>query len=125
MPNLAPRRRSEASDLAHRVVGEVVVQKEATLKLAFLQVVDELFVFLRAERRRDQGLGFTTRKQRRAVRARQPSDVADDQSTSWPSSGFPVDLPDTTRPLLFSAHRPRHSWPAFPDWWCRAPRAAA
>src|SRR5713226_5920872 len=63
-------------NFAHGVVGEVVVQEEATLKLALFQVVDELLVFFRAERRRDQRLGFTTRKQRRSMRPRQPSDVA-------------------------------------------------
>ena len=59
---------------------EVVVQEEPTLKLALFQVVDELLVFFRTERRRDQGLGFTACKQRRAVCARQPADVAGDRA---------------------------------------------
>ena len=40
------------------------MQEEATLKLALFQIVDELLVFFRSERRRDQRLGFTPRKQR-------------------------------------------------------------
>ena len=78
MADLAARRRAEASDFAHGVVREVVVQQEATLELALFQVVDELLVFFRAECRRDQRLRFTACKQRRAVRARQPADFAGD-----------------------------------------------
>ena len=79
MADLAPSGRTHAAGLADRIGREVIVQQEALLVGAF-QRVDELLVFAGAERRDHQRLGLAAGEQRRAVRARQHADLAEDRA---------------------------------------------
>ena len=78
MANLTAGRGAEASDLADRVLREVVVQQKLSFDLALLEIVHELLVFFRAQRGRDHRLRLAARKESGAVRARQPADLAGD-----------------------------------------------
>src|SRR5690349_10830699 len=49
------------------------MQQETSFDFALFKVVDELLIFLGAERGRDERLGFTACEQRRAVYAWQPT----------------------------------------------------
>ena len=79
MSNLAPAGRTKATDFTHRVLREVVVEQETTLDFALLEVVHELLVFFGAERRGNERLGFTTRKQGRTMNAWQPTHFTGDR----------------------------------------------
>ena len=63
MSDLAATRAAKSSHFAHGVVGKVVVEHEAALKFAFLEIVHELLVVFRAQRRRNYRLCFAARKQ--------------------------------------------------------------
>src|SRR6185437_8838044 len=72
--DLAPLGRSHHAGLAYRERREVVMQHERLAPLA-LERVDDLRVAGCAERRDDQSLCLTAGEQRRAMRARQHSDL--------------------------------------------------
>ena len=52
------------------------MEKETALDLALLQIVNELLVLLRTQSCGDDGLRLAARKERRAMDARQPADLA-------------------------------------------------
>ena len=64
MSDLSAAWTAESSRLADRVRRKVIVEHETPLYFAFLQIVHELLVFLRPQRRSDHRLGFTAGKQR-------------------------------------------------------------
>src|SRR5215510_12592836 len=78
MPNLTAARGTETAHFTNGVLREIVVQQEATFDFAFLQVVDELLVFLRAESCRHKRLRLTACEQRRSVHAGQPANLSRD-----------------------------------------------
>src|SRR6185369_7249182 len=78
--DLAPARRTETSDLTDRVLREIVVQQETAFDFAFLEIVDELLVFLGAESRRNERLRLAAGEKRRAVYAWQPADFGCDRT---------------------------------------------
>src|ERR1700692_849847 len=59
------------------------MQQEAALDLALLDIVHELLVFFRAQRRGYQRLRLASRKECRAVGTRQPTTFAG----NWPNFG--------------------------------------
>src|SRR5882757_3243985 len=75
--DLAAAGRAEPAGLANGERREIVVQQEGFLVGAG-QRVDVLLVFAGAERGNDQRLSLAAGKQRRAVRARQDTDLGDD-----------------------------------------------
>jgi hypothetical protein len=77
--DLAPARRAEAADLAHRIGREVVVQHEVGARVG-VQRVDDLLVLAGAQRGDHQRLGLAAGEQRRAMRARQHADFGDDRA---------------------------------------------
>src|SRR6185312_11163194 len=59
---------------------EVVVEQEAALDLALLDIIHKLLVFFSTERGGYNRLGFTASEKSRAVNAWQPADFAADRA---------------------------------------------
>src|SRR5213083_2312329 len=77
--DLASARSAEPLDLARGEGGEVVVEHEVAVRIAF-EGFHLLLVVLCAQGRRHQGLGFAAREQRGAVGARQVADFRPDRA---------------------------------------------
>ena len=77
--DLASARSAEPLDLARGEGGEIVVEHEVAVRIAF-EGFHLLLVVLCAQSRRHQGLGFTAREQRGAVGARQVADFRPDRA---------------------------------------------
>ena len=94
MTDFAALGRAHAARFARGERGHVVVEHEAFMRF-FAEAVDDLFVLLRAERRRDEGLGFAAREEGGTVGARKNAladfDRTDRARVAAVDAGFAVE----------------------------------
>src|SRR5689334_10995588 len=88
MSNFSSAGRSEPANFADRILREVVMQHEPPFHFAFLQVVNELLVFLGAESGGDHRLRLAAREKCRAVDAREPTNFGSDWTNFGESSSI-------------------------------------
>src|SRR5580704_18693790 len=79
MTDFAASGRAQAADLADRIRGEIVMQKEALL-VGALQTIDILLVLPGAKRRDDQRLRLATGEKRGTMGARQDAGFRDNRT---------------------------------------------